>query len=176
MAFISGPAEKLIRALIPNFLLKADSSSANPFRPPKVSEPATKTNSPSFLAPVTNWSRVSALPAEQVHIHKNEMKAEATSCFVAGFLKWFIGKPKVQNSKTLAQRADFLHAGVESDLPIFVSIADDPYRIPTLLHGFNGFFDHIAQHDNALIGCAEVFLIPAIDRPLTFLRDAILIM
>src|SRR5215831_747786 len=60
IAFISGPGVKLMRALRPNFLLKAASNSANPFLPPNVSEPATITSPPSFLAPAMNWSKLSA--------------------------------------------------------------------------------------------------------------------
>jgi len=39
--FISGPAVKTIRLLMPNFLLKAASISESPFFPPKVVGPAT---------------------------------------------------------------------------------------------------------------------------------------
>ena len=51
IAFISGPAEKRILALSPNFLLNAASSRFSVFCPPKVCAPAINVISDSFLAP-----------------------------------------------------------------------------------------------------------------------------
>src|SRR6185369_9246783 len=59
-AGISGPAIKRTRALSPNFLLNADSSSAQAFLPPNVVGAATKVISGSFFAAVINCSSVSA--------------------------------------------------------------------------------------------------------------------
>src|ERR1041384_207213 len=64
IAFMSGPAAKLMRAFKPYFLLKASSISAIAFLPPKVCAPAMKLNSPSFLAAVTISSMVAARTPE----------------------------------------------------------------------------------------------------------------
>ena len=51
----------------------------------------------------------------------------------------------------LSQRSDLLHAGVEGYIFVLVRIPDDPDRISSLPNGINGFFDHVTQHDDALI-------------------------
>ena len=75
-AFMSGPAAKLTCAFSPYFLLKPVSSSARPFRPPKVCAPATKTiSSPSFFAPAMSCSAVSAACNGQSSISARKIKS-----------------------------------------------------------------------------------------------------
>lgn len=74
------------------------------------------------------------------------------------------------------QRAYFLHACVEGNVFILGLIPDYPDRIFALLDRLDGFSDHVAQHDDALIGRAKMLFRPIVNGALTFLGNTILIM
>src|SRR5262249_8155136 len=76
----------------------------------------------------------------------------------------------------LSQRSDLLHAGIESYVFVLSRVADNPDGIFTLPNSVNGFFDHVAQHDDPLVRRPKMFFGPVIDGPLTLLCDAILFM
>src|SRR5438094_5730649 len=71
IAFISGPAANLIRALRPNFLLRAASKSERALGPPKAPAPAINVSSGSFLAAAINWSRLSAADSVQAALKRS---------------------------------------------------------------------------------------------------------
>src|SRR5437667_4079902 len=71
IAFIAGPAANLIRALRPNFLLRAASRSERALGPPKAPAPAINVSSGSFLAPAINRSRLSAADSVQAALKRS---------------------------------------------------------------------------------------------------------
>src|SRR6185295_9372286 len=71
---------------------------------------------------------------------------------------------------------DFGHTRVKSYFVVFLGTTQNPERIPSLPHGVDGFFDGLAQQDNAFIGGAQMFIPPVVNLTLRFLGNAVLIM
>src|SRR5262249_13587139 len=69
-----------------------------------------------------------------------------------------------------------LHAGIGSYVFVLAHVSDNPDGIFALPNGVDGFFDHVAQHDNALVRRPKMFFGSVIDGSLTLLCYAILIM
>src|SRR5262245_5294002 len=126
-AFISGPAAKLIFALKPNLLLKPLSSSARPFRPPKVCAPATKTiSSPSFFAAAMSWCPGAAALRREVPRIANTIKSNANQqAFIFLQLRWI----------------DFVFARHQANDFVFPGISDNAHGILPFLHRFDALLE-----------------------------------
>src|SRR5439155_9870165 len=186
IAFISGPVANLIRALRPNFLLRATSRAEKAFGPPKAPAPAINVSSGSFLAPAINWSRVSAALNEEASSSRSSKRRQAFMDVSSGILGvvelWSDGFdiPVLQHSSTPLPRIyyfsiqHFFTRNEPNDL-ILRGVSNDAQGIETFLHRFDGLFIQAAQENDAPVGVAQVFAGAVVDRALAFLRDAILI-
>src|SRR6185503_861154 len=85
------------------------------------------------------------------------------------------GRPLERFQPALGQGPDLLHARVESDLLILRRVPKGPDRVVALERGIDGFSDHRAQQNDALVRRAEMFLGPVINQALALLRHAILV-
>src|SRR5437660_2165494 len=74
------------------------------------------------------------------------------------------------------QRLDGISAGIEGYRFGFIRIADHSEGIYPRPHGLDGIANHLAQHDDSLVGRRQMFLGSVRDDPLVFLRDAVLFM
>src|SRR5258708_3485649 len=66
-------------------------------------------------------------------------------------------------------------SGVEAEERVRGRIAQDSEGIAPFLHRLDRIADDLPQHDDALVGAAEIFAAPVGDGALAFLRDAILL-
>src|SRR4030095_14469086 len=86
------------------------------------------------------------------------------------------GTPPVTLWPYLSQCSDLLHAGIEANIFILIRVSDNPDGVIAPANSVDGFFDHVAQHNDALIRSSQMFLRSVIDGPLTLLRYAYLIL
>ena len=76
----------------------------------------------------------------------------------------------------LAKRRHGIPAGIKGDRFVFIRISDHSEGIFPRLHGVDGVANHLAQHDDSLVGRRQMFLGSVRDDPLVLLRDAVLFM
>src|SRR5262245_9682016 len=77
---------------------------------------------------------------------------------------------------SLAKRLHRIPAGIKGYRCVFIRISDHPVWILSRLHGVDGIANHLAQHDDSLVGRRQMFLGSVRDDPLVLLRDAVLFM
>src|SRR4030095_6719249 len=74
------------------------------------------------------------------------------------------------------QCLDGIPAGIEGYRFVFILISDHPIWIFPRLHGVDGIANHLAQHDDSLVGRRQMLLGSVRDDPLVLLRDTVLFM
>src|SRR4029434_8360080 len=84
--------------------------------------------------------------------------------------------PRLSIPVSSIQRLHGIPAGIEGYRFVFIRISDHPVWILSRLHGVDGIANHLAQHDDSLVGRRQMFLGSVRDDPLVLLRDAVLFM